>query len=654
MTSDDSNNEGSDRRQFLAAIGALGTASLAGCSIQTPGGEYGIDLGGGSTSEPTGTPTPEPTTVRTTRPPSPTPTPEPTATPTPEPTPSPAATPVDIDPDLVDPNEYTVDPAIEANITYTNPVLDTDYDYDGSDSGDEKTKEPTDMTHTSDSIEIEVTPGSRSTGTTSLSGRQTETKNEMVCATEQQEATVDGGGLLTENQVMNHRLNEIWPGAIIPALSVANGGFGPALSPDRLPNRQPPDVRSPITLALYIDANRFGNRNPNVSKVIDPPTSDGVEQARVELLGDVQEGTSAAQLSFDIRQVHSQKHLDIHFGADYSNVNMEIEGSFDYSSSTTTNKMLVKFFQLYYLMGITFPNPDGRFITDQSVVERNDLLISDVAFGRLLLFSAESKHSVKDMKASLDATFRGASGQGSAELDVKHERVFEETRLKGQAIGGGATTAAQLISDFGEAGISRVRNYILDGADYGPDSPGAPIGFTARYLNTLDRTNTYLTTEYTARSCYPKTREFRVHDVTLTVDNAGGDGNSNLHIYGDIRIGPSHPDQITILPREWNRSRSEYMTIDEGDSKTLADVDTKVEFEIPEDQSWSEYMDDASITVEADLKESDFGSADEWQDIEKSGSWDVTDPVDRTPTLVFSENNNRATLEFDVSPVPLN
>lgn len=653
----------------MATLGALGTSSLAGCS-------FSFDLGGDSS--------PEPTPVETTRPPSPTETTTSTPTPTPTTTSTPTATETEtqtatttptvtqtqtatptptatvnpnIDPELIDP-DIVPDSQIDlSNTTFQTPILDpTIVDGDDNDDSDTTVGTPSETSSSGGDIQVAVKPGKESVGSESLGSESRQTQNDMVCTTQQQRGTANGGGLLTENLVMNHRLNELWPGAIIPALSVANGGYGPALSPSRIPNRQAVDVRNPITLGLYIDANRYDSRNPNVSKTIDPPTSNGVEQARVELLNNVQQGTSAAQLSFDITQVHSEKHLDTQLGVDYNNLAMSIEGDFSYDTSTTTNKLLVKLYQVYYLMGVTFPNPNGGFVTDRSVLDPNDLLVSDVSFGRLLLFSAESEHSVTDMEASLDATFRGLAGSGSGSMTVKQQRVLDETKLKGQAIGGGATDAAQLVSNYGENGLPQIRQYATEGANYGPSNPGAPIGFTARYLSTQDRANTYLTTEYNARSCYPKTREFRVNNVRLSVWSVGGDGGGNLKIYGDITIKASHPDDVSIaeVGNAWSRERDEQEVVDNEGFHTLPGVEETVEFEIPEDKTWNEYMEDAKITVSAQLREKDALSPDEYQGKTVEKSWNVTDSLDQTPTIVFSEDNNEVHLDFDVEPVPLN
>jgi thiol-activated cytolysin len=668
MTAEDSDDRCTDRRRFLATLGGLGAVSLAGCSVQTPAGEFGFQTGGDSTPNPT----PSPTPVETTRPPSSTssptpsptdsPTPSPTDSPTPSPTDSPTPSPtpdgqLDVDPGTLEPVQVEpIDPTLADDVTVDATEVGTlDPEVVAAATDDSGPGTPSGTTSATGGIEVAVTPGSRSTGRQSLGSRRKDSANDMVCSTQEQAATAGGGGLLTENLVLNHRLNELWPGAIIPAKSVANGGYGPALSPNRLPNRQPPAVRNPVTVTLFTDANRYSSGNPNVSQVVDPPTSDGVEQARVELLQDVQDGTSAAQLSFDVRQVHSEKHLDVQLGVDYNSLGTSVSGDFSYSRDSVTNKLLAKVFQVYYLMGVTFPNPDGSFVTDPSVLRRNDLLISDVSFGRLLLFSAESKHTVQDIEASLDATFRGLAGSGSGSLDVKHKRVLDETRIRGQAIGGGATSAAQLISDFGENGLSRLRNYVVDGANYGPNNPGAPIGFTGRYLSTLDRANTYLTTEYTARSCYPKTRKFRVHNMQLEVKNAGGDGGGNLKLYGDITVVPRHPDDTYVarVGNAWSRDRDEFVKIDEDSSKTLVNVDETVEFTVGEDRTWTEYMDEAAIEVSAELRERDNLSNDEYKGDTEVGRWKPTDPVDRTPTIVFSEENNVTHLTFDVSPVPI-
>ncbi|MFC6974885.1 thiol-activated cytolysin family protein [Halomicroarcula sp. GCM10025709] len=382
--------------------------------------------------------------------------------------------------------------------------------------------------------------------------------------------------------------------------------------------------------------------------------------------------STPARMQYSIHQIHSAKQLDVTLGVHYDSLKVQVDNTFDFSSRSETNKLMAQFYQQYYTADISLPNPvaNGVVSDPATYLEPNDVVVKNVTYGRMLLFSAESKYERTEIENALDVALNIGAGRGTASLDVKHKQVLRDTEINVQVLGGAATQGAQLISKPGEGALQAIKDFIQDGATYDPQqSPGVPIAYQTKYLSNLDTANTYMTTTYTERNCRPTTRSYRVHNMDWRVVTEDDPGNEE-EIYGDVYVVGwpiQQGAQVTgtsarIEPRGgrsdgrvWHRSRSSHVNIREGRRKGL-NVDEELVFDGAHELDTSR----SYIQVTARPYEKDPTSNDDFGN-KKNVKWFLdqspSDP-DRAGrgggkfTQRWNDHGSELELSFDISPMP--
>ncbi|WP_324760114.1 thiol-activated cytolysin family protein [Haloarcula sp. GH36] len=704
-----------NRRTLLRTAAALSAAGLAGCSISTPLGDFGGSgggssgsgsgdgsdggggSGGGSTQTPTpvtatrqpstvtptptrtSTATPTPTDTETATPTAtPTPTDTETATPTATPTPSgnPAVTPAEpqtpipcvVDgscvPDGVVDNGPTVpqDPVFipEEPLMPVEPIAVDPSVFNNTEQS--SVGDPTGVSN-SGTIDVTITPETGKAGSSTVGSEGAEQRGDMVCTTQRRRVTSGSG----TNFLLNPQLGVIWPGAIIEAESIAKGQFSPALSSSRRNGTPSSQIRNPLELSVSL--RNISGKN---TRTLQNPSVGRYRTELDDILGQYnQNANTPARMNYTIHQIHSEKQLDVTLGVHYNSPTVEVDNKFDFSSQSETNKLMAQFYQQYYSADISLPNPVANGVVSDpgTYLKRNDVVVNNVSYGRILLFSAESKYERTDIENALDVAMKIGGGNGSASLDIKHKQVLRDTKINVQVLGGAATQGAQLISKPGEGALQAITNFIQQGATYDPQrSPGVPIAYQTKYLSNLDTSNTYLTTTYTERNCRPKTRSYRVHNMSWKVITESDPGNEE-EIYGDVYVvgWPFWPDASTIQSsrieprggrsdgRVWHRSRSSHVNIRQGRRKDLG-VDAELMFEDAHElDKRKSYIQVTAIPHEKDpTSNNDFGN-------KKNVKWFLdqapSDP-DRagrgggTFTQRWNDHGSELELSFDISPIP--
>ena len=687
MTDDDSGTMLS-RRRLLQTVTTVSIAGLAGCSVSTPVGDLKLN-GGDEESTPEPTPTASPTTVtaiRTTRTPTATPTDTPTDTPTPTSADTPTDTPDSSSESLDEPLlPQTPDPCVLDGSCINTPSGDDDstssddlillpddtvlLDPDllnpvPSDELISSLDNPNTVEETGD-IAVTVTPDTGREENEALGSESTGRNGDMICTTQRRRITSGGG----TNFLLDPQLGTIWPGAILEATSIAKGQFSPALTAARRNGASVSEIRHPIELSISVR-----NITGKNTRQLQTPSLGSFRTALDDILGQYdQNANTPAKMNFSIEQVHSSKQLDISLGAHYDSNMVQVDNQFDFSTESETNKLLAKFFQQYYTVDVSLPNPiaNGMISDAESYLESNDVIVKNVTYGRVLLFSAESKYERTDIENSLRVALDAASKSGEVSLDIAHKQVLRDTEINVQVLGGSAQQGAQTVSKPGEGAFEAVKEFIQGGATYDPQtSPGVPIAYQTKYLSNLDTANTYLTTTYTERNCRPTTRGYRVHNVSWEVIQESDPG-SEEELYGDVYVvawpitGPNDVlgEDSRIEPkggrsdgRVWHRSQSSYINVSEGQRKDLG-VDATIEFDDAHELDNGRTY----IQVTAIPHESDSTSFDEFGN-KKAVKWFLneapSDP-DRAGTdggqftERWNDHGSEIELSFDISPIAL-
>ncbi|MFB6130429.1 MAG: thiol-activated cytolysin family protein [Salinigranum sp.] len=508
-------------------------------------------------------------------------------------------------------------------------------------------------------ISVTVTPTTQRTGRSNAGDPTTKDEGNAICTVRKQNV-VEGKAKVF---LLNPSMTVIYPGALLTASSIADGSFTPALTSARLDGASLRDVRNPLQTSISLM-----NVGKNTVKV-DTPSLGSMRNTRNRILGRVTAGATEAAMDFDYQNIYSKRQLDVQLGAHYSNLGVDIAGKYDFSRTSETSKVLANFWQRYYDISISLPNPIANgIVSDSRYLRPNDVVVNNVSYGRLLYFIVESKYTDKEVGSALKATLNaGIAGSSSVDLSTKKKQVLKDTKVHITVLGGSASAAGKLISGYGDVGAENaILDWINRGSHYRPsDTPGAPIAYHTKYAQSLETANVYLTTTYTERHCRPKTRRFRVHNVDLrvvTASDVAGSKNTE-EMYGDILVGgravakDGSLGQPLVWKPVWQKGPKEFVRIREGRMHTK-DLNVDEIVELRADGELDRRRSFVDVVIRP--REHD-GGPDDFQGASETVRWFLTEnPSD--PNKMgqkrgkfkqrFTNKGTEVEFSFDITPLP--
>lgn len=333
-----------------------------------------------------------------------------------------------------------------------------------------------------------------------------------LCTTKRYKAAAGFNEML----LLNSNSQELYPGALIKGETILTGEYASISG-----------KRKPITISVSLT-----NLNGPVSRVVaDPGNVSEVRQAIADILSPGVTGSTPAELSFSIENVYSEQQLSASIGANYSGATVDASGSFDFSSTNTDSKIIIKFVQKYFSVDMDkIENPSDLF-SDTDLPELASLgstlpnYISSVNYGRMVLFTATSSYSNIEMQAAFQASYNAAVTSGGGEVESKYQKIINNSTIKAFVLGGDGGEAVKTVN-----GVEGVKSFILSGGNYSKDSPGAPLSYTLKKISDGTISNVVLATEYTARQCEKVRSSF-----TMTLDNISSqDEGGTAQFYGYI------------------------------------------------------------------------------------------------------------------------
>lgn len=334
-----------------------------------------------------------------------------------------------------------------------------------------------------------------------------------------------------EMLMLNSNSQELYPGALIKGESILAGTYE-AISGER----------KPITISTSLT-----NLDGPVSSVVeDPANVSEVRQAISDILSAGVIGNTPAELTFSIESVYSEQQLNAFMGANYSGATVDASGSFDFSSTNTESKIVIKFIQKYFSIDIDKIDKPSDLFSETNLPDIASLgatipnYISSVNYGRMVLFTASSSYSNTEMEAAFQASYNAAVSEGGGELESRYQKILNNSTIQAFVLGGDGEEAVRTVT-----GVEGVKSYILTGGNYSQDSPGAPLSYTLKNIKDNTISNVVLATEYTARECQKVSSNFR---ITLTeIDCSGGvNDEGDQQMYGYIHLAESNIQQDDI------------------------------------------------------------------------------------------------------------
>ena len=280
----------------------------------------------------------------------------------------------------------------------------------------------------------------------------------------------------------------IWPGNLVKGDKAHDFVYEP-ISVDR----------APVTLSISLESSSTGS---SIVQIVEEPKLSNVRQGISDLLKkSITSDTKVpAKVEFSHQQVFSQSQMNLFVQADVSYGAGSLETQFNWDQSSTKNKIMAKYKQIYYSIDVDAPESPMDFFAP-SVTKENlaahippgsrPLYVAGVSYGMMAIMCIETEFSYNEMKFALDAAYNGAVnvdlGFGYTAKDV-----LESSSVKVIVYGGSTAGLSEI-----ENGFEGFMKVVEASKDFTKDSPGVPLIYKFRHLvdNTLALVT--LTSQYT-------------------------------------------------------------------------------------------------------------------------------------------------------------
>lgn len=389
-------------------------------------------------------------------------------------------------------------------------------------------------------------------------------------------------------------------------------------------------LRKPMTITI----NGVDIEGNNSIKVYNP--SNATMTDAINNLTNIQNFTAkSTNYEYVNKIAHSKQQIGLSFGLHplwLENIGFD----FEIENAIETNTVFLYFKQIYYTISVALPAEPSDFFEydvdfeklETKITPENPAgYISSIEYGRIVLVKMTSTSTKTEMKASIEAVFKGLNiGVG-----IENKNIIESSNFKAQIYGGNSSS---IITN-----LSEVISEINEGLTITNLQSAVPIAYQVNYLDGSSF-NTGSVIEYTETD-YEITRasSMLIKKVTFTqLPNMQKDYWDDWSDYPDVYLGFS----------KWNGSDWESLaSYDEEYFKEVTssmlehgEISWDINFEIS----------DFSMSYAIDAWDYDSSGDDDWMgDIQFNVNSDIinTGKYPALITLYDSNTNVRAVLNLD-------
>lgn len=294
----------------------------------------------------------------------------------------------------------------------------------------------------------------------------------------------------------------LWPGALIQGKSHRDGA-GSLLG---LPIRE----RNPIKISIPALANSDNFR------LVEHPDQAEAMQAIGSMVGDATGANlqTPSTISFSMRSYNSEEEFALKAGFSAKYLGFKAKASTEIDRSASERTVAVQLYEKMYEAVVEPPQtPAGFFSPDftmEKLQEQIDLgridqtgnipvYISNIVFGRMMMFTLTSTASESDIKAALNASYKALGTSAELDLSAEQKRILNEAEISVTSLGGDAAATVSMIAS------GDWRDYFSDEA---PLSSAAPLSYTFRNLRDGSIAKVSESTNYNIKECMPDTQQF--------------------------------------------------------------------------------------------------------------------------------------------------
>lgn len=287
----------------------------------------------------------------------------------------------------------------------------------------------------------------------------------------------------------------LWPGALLQGKSHKEG-VGSLLG---LPIRE----RAPIKVSIPSLA------TDNNFVVVENPDQANVSQAIGNLISSVPASVQTpSSIQFTMEDFNSEESfaLNANMSGKYMRFSMSASASVNRAANERT--VMVYFVEKMYEVVVEPPQtPVGFFSADFTRARLDEqvalgrigpsnlpVYVSNVVYGRIMAFTFTSTASSTDIKAALNAAYKGLIVKVEGGVKSEYEKVLEQAKISVTSLGGPSAASVAMIAS------GQWQEYFKQTADL---SSAYPISYTFRNLGDGSIAKVSETDTYTVRECAP-------------------------------------------------------------------------------------------------------------------------------------------------------
>lgn len=288
----------------------------------------------------------------------------------------------------------------------------------------------------------------------------------------------------------------LWPGALIQGESHKNpvGGLRGLVIAER-------DSINVSIPGLATGAN-FRRVKPNQA-VVGSAIGEMVGNATAEGLA------APSTITFKMESYHSEKQMALGMKLSGKYLGFSGSASGDISRNKSETTVTVQFYQKMFEVVVEPPQTPAAFFSDdftgEKLQEQVDLgrmgpdnlpvYVSNVVYGRMMMFSMTSTASESDIRATLNLAYKSIGTNVKGSMSAKQKSILEESKIAITSLGGDADATIAMIKS------GNWQEYFTNSA---PLTSAAPLSYTFRNLGDGSIAAIHETDEFSISECSEK------------------------------------------------------------------------------------------------------------------------------------------------------
>ena len=289
-------------------------------------------------------------------------------------------------------------------------------------------------------------------------------------------------------------LELLWPGALIQGKSHRDG-LGSLLG-------------LPIAERTAIEVSIPGLNNNDNFRLVDQPSQAKVGQAVGSMIGAATSSglSTPSSITFKMETYHSEQEAALKMGLSGHYLGFEASATGEINNNASKTTVTAQFYQKMFEVVVAPPQtPDAFFSNEFTTAKLQEQInlgkigpdnlpvyVSNVVYGRMMMFSMTSTASEKDIRATMQAAYDNIGSGGKISLNAKQKSVLQNSEIKVTSLGGDAKATIAMIKSGNWA------DYFTDSAAL---SSAAPMSYTFRNLSDGSIATVSETTEYNIKTC---------------------------------------------------------------------------------------------------------------------------------------------------------